>query len=199
MALTGPDGSYSIIAPGPGTYSIRVDAAGYNTLNGEPFLAPAGRMLEIGLEIWSLTELAPVVVEAEAQPFAPGPVQGFYERMEVGRGEFLSREDIEQKGATRFTEVLRLVRGVTIVPIRGSPHYTVRMKGAARLAGDCPPVLWVDDVRWGSIDIGGGPDRELFPHDIEGIEIYTPSSVPADFATGNSMCGVVVVWTKRAP
>lgn len=198
MSLTDATGAYSIVAPGTGRYSLRVDAAGYNTLNGDVFLVPAGRTLDVDLEIWSLTELEPVVVEAEEEPFAPGPLAGFYERMEGARGEFLSREDIEMKGATRFTEILRLVPGVAIVPLRGS-QYTVRMKGTTRLAGDCPPELWVDNTRWGSIDIGDGPDRELFPSDIEGIEVYTPSRVPAEFASGNSMCGAIVVWTKRAP
>ncbi len=199
MGLTGPDGSYSLDAPGAGRYSLRVDAAGYNTLNRDAFLVAAGRTIEMNVAIWSLTELEPVVVTGERETFAPGPLEGFYERLKVGRGRFLTREDIEQKGATRFTDVLRLEPGVVIVPLSGSSGYTVRMKGVARIGGDCPPELWVDNARWGSMDIGDGPDRHLFPYDIEAIEFYTPSNVPADFASGNSMCGTVVVWTRRGP
>lgn len=199
MVLTDSAGSYHMDVPTPGRYSLRVDAAGFNTTDVDPFLARAGRTLELDVDIWSLTELEPVVVTAEEQPFAPGPLQGFYARMELGRGQFITRTDIEATGAARFTEVLRLVPGVTVVPHRGSQQYTVRFKGIARMSGDCPPVLWVDDVRWGSIDFGDGPDRELFPSEIQGIELYTPSTIPAEYATGDSMCGVIVVWTKRAP
>jgi len=199
MALTDSAGSYRLDVPSPGRYSLRVDAAGFNTANVDPFLARAGRTLDLDIDIWSLTELEPVVVTAQERPFAPGPLEGFYERLERGRGQFITREEIEQKGATRFTEIFRLEPGVTVVPLGRSQHYTVRFKGIARMGGDCPPVLWVDDARWGSIDYGDGPDRQLFPSEIQGIEIYTPSTVPAAYATGDSMCGVIVVWTKRAP
>ena len=43
----------------------------------------------------------------------------------------------------------------------------------------------------------GGPDRALVPSELEGIELYTPMQVPPEFATSDSSCGVVVVWTKR--
>ena len=74
------------------------------------------------------------------------------------------------------------------------------MPGMMMPFGDCAPLLWVDNVRWGSVDLDGeGPDRELFPIDIEGIEVYRPSAVPMEFSGFDSACGAVVVWTKRAP
>ena len=197
MTITDSEGDYSLSVPGAGIYSLRVDAAGFNTLNGIQFRVRQGQNLSFDLRLWELTELAPVVVEAEREPFAPGPLEGFYERQRVGRGHFLTREDLEKQGSSRFTDVLRLVPGVEIVPLRSS--YTVRMKNVARITGDCPPVLWVDNVRWGSVDLDGGPDRELFPSDIEGIEIYTPSQVPPEFTSTDALCGVLVVWTKRGP
>jgi len=90
-----------------------------------------------------------------------------------------------------------MVPGIDIVAIQGG--YTVRMRNAIRLSGVCPPVLWVDNVQWGAIDLGGSPDRELFPSQLEGIEIYTPVQVPPEFSSKDSQCGVVVVWTQRAP
>lgn len=190
-------GSYSFSAVEPGIYSLRADAPGFNTLNGSLFRARPSQSLTFDLRLWELTEMAPVVVEAERQPFAPGPLAGFYERRQMGRGSFVTREDIELQGSARFTDVLRLVPGVDIVPLRNG--YTVRMKNAVRVTGSCPPVLWVDNVRWGAIDLESGPDRELFPSDLEGIEIYTPAQVPPEFSSTEALCGVVVVWTKRAP
>ncbi len=197
ITLTDSAGYYSFATVAPGIYSLRADAAGFNTLNGVLFRVRASQTLSFHLRLWELTELAPVVVEAEREPFAPGPLAGFYERQQMGRGSFLTREDMERQGSARFTDVLRMVPGVDIVPLRSS--YTVRMKNAVRVSGDCPPVLWVDNVKWGSIDLDGGPDRELFPSDLEGIEIYTPAQVPPEFSSTEALCGVIVVWTKRGP
>lgn len=197
IVLTDSTGSYSFRTVEPGVYSLRVDATGFNTLNGSPFRARPGQSVTFDLRLWELTEMAPVVVEAERQPYAPGPLAGFYERREMGRGSFITREEIERQGSIKFTDVLRMVPGIDIVAIQGG--YTVRMRNTIRLSGVCPPVLWVDNVQWGPIDLGGSPDRELFPSQLEGIEIYTPVQVPLEFGSKDAQCGVVVVWTKRAP
>jgi hypothetical protein len=198
VSITDSEGAYSLIPNEPGIYSLRVDAAGFNTLNGIQFRARPGQSLEFDLRIWKLTEMAPVIVEAERGPFAPGPLQGFYERQELGRGQFITREQLENQGSIRFTDVLRLTPGVRIVALHSS-QYTVRFRNTARISGSCPPVLWVDNVKWGSIDIDGGPDRALRPTELEGIELYSSTQVPAEFATIDAVCGVVVVWTRRGP
>jgi hypothetical protein len=199
MAITDATGSYNIEAPSPGGYTFRVDATGYNTHNEPQFAVLAGRILELEIRLWGLTELQPVTVVAESLPFAPGPLEGFYERKERGRGYFVTREQIEMRGAHRFTDILRGAPGIDVVPLAGSSHYTIRIKGLVRATRDCSPVLFVDNAKWGPIDIGEGPDRELFPSDIEAIEVYRPSAVPIEFSTIDAVCGAVVVWTKRAP
>ena len=196
MAITDSEGTYRLTAPEPGIYSLRVDVAGYNTLNGIQFRARVSQTLTFDLRVWGLTELAPVVVEAEREPFAPGPLEGFYERQKLGRGHFITREEMESQGSSQFTDLLRGTPMVKIVPLRNG-GYTVRFKNVTRIGGNCPPLLWVDGVRWGSIDLDGGPDRQLFPSDLEGIEIYSPTQVPPQFASTESLCGVVAAWTKR--
>ena len=199
MAITDATGGYSIIAPSPGHYAFRVDASGYSRHDEPQFSVLAGRILELEIRIWDLTELEPVVVTAESTSFAPGPLEGFYERRERGRGQYVTRQQIEMMGVNRFTDILRMTPSVDIVS-RGGTQYTIRIKGTNRAGRDCAPLLWVDNVRWGSVDLDGeGPDRELFPIDIEGIEVYRPSAVPMEFSGFDSACGAVVVWTKRAP
>ncbi len=188
-------GRYTVRAPSPGIYKLRVDAPGYNTYNSPAFRVWEAQSVDMDLRLWSVAVLPAVTVTAEVETRAIGPLQGFYERKENGRGLFLTREDIQERGATRFTELLRNRSGMRVLPLRGSPHYTVRFRGASR----CAPLLWVDNVRWGSIDLGGGPDRELFPADLEAIEAYTPSQVPIEFSSSGSECGVVAAWTKRSP
>jgi hypothetical protein len=199
MAVTDATGSYNVAAPGPGNYTFRVDAPGYNTHNEPRFAVLAGRILELEIRLWGLTELEPVSVVAESVPFAPGPLEGFYERMERGNGSFITRRQIDEMGVNRFTDILRTTPSVDIIP-RGGTQYTIRIKGTGRMGRDCPPLLYVDDMRWGTVDLDGeGPDRELLPVDVEAIEIYRPSAVPIEFQGFDTSCGVVVVWTRRAP
>jgi hypothetical protein len=199
MAITRPDGTYSLKPPSPGSYTFRVDAPGYNTHNEQQFAALAGRRLEIDMSLVSYVELPAVTVTADSVPFAPGPLEGFYERKERGRGQFITREEIDMMAVNRFTDLLRMTPSVDVVSLGGT-QYTIRIKGAGRIGGDCAPQLWVDNVRWGTVDLEGeGPDRAIYPSEIAAIEVYRPSAVPIDFAAFDLSCGVVVVWTKRAP
>ena len=75
----------------------------------------------------------------------------------------------------------------------------------ARTGGEptaqCPPVLFVDGKWWGKIDNVGrnGPDYEILPSELVGLEIYTRQLVPPRFDTGlDSQCGVIVAWRKQS-
>ena len=79
--------------------------------------------------------------------------------------------------------------------------YTVRVRGLSnRIPGyGCPPILYLDGINLGSIDDAeyGGPDLLVFPHDIEGVEVYGPATVPAEYGGSDAGCGVIVVWKRR--
>ncbi len=198
LAVTNATGVYSIQVPSPGSYTLRVDATGYNRHNEPQFAVLAGRILELDVSLLSYIELPLVVVEADSVPYAPGPLEGFYERKERGRGQFITGEQIEMMGVPRFTDIVRLTVGVEVISMGGS-QYSIRIKGTGRLGG-CAPQFWVDNVRWGTVDLEGeGPDRSIYPYEIAGIEIYRPSAVPIEFAAFDLSCGAVVVWTRRAP
>ena len=89
--------------------------------------------------------------------------------------------------------------------IKAGRDFSQRNAGATQQgerADDCVPVLWVDGIWWGNIDQSSpnGPDGAFAPGDLEAIEIYNhPSILPDQFDSGrDSLCGVVVVWTKRS-
>jgi hypothetical protein len=45
--------------------------------------------------------------------------------------------------------------------------------------------------------VSGESIQSINPAEIEGIEIYAHSAVPAQFASSmGSACGVIVIWTK---
>lgn len=211
--LSEPDGSYVLVAPESGRYTLRVGGAGFVTQDSPEIDLRRGEAAQFSFSL---------VPEGGV----PGLAE-FERRRAMGKGIFLTAEDIRQRGGNRFTTVLTHVPGVTVVPLADIPregrvpddsvailssHFTVRLAGSlydrtpsgARQhmepTDDCPPVLFVDGSWWGTIDDAGplGPDHELIPKDLLGIEIYTPATVPRELDIGlQSRCGVIVVWRKR--
>ena len=55
----------------------------------------------------------------------------------------------------------------------------------------CAPLHFLDGTMVPKFDLD-----DLPPSQIEGIEVYTPSSVPPRFKRAGSDCGVLVIWTR---
>ena len=128
-------------------------------------------------------------VAVEAAPAMGQRFRDFERRKATGRGHYVTRIQIEQKGANTLPDALRDLRGVTLDCAGSSCH--VRM---ARAPQRCLPEYIVDE----RTDNMFGPTVPI--RDIEAIEVYTgPSDVPGEFAGSNSGCGVVVIWTRSGP
>ena len=211
-AMSDAHGFYSLPVPGPGAYALKTEASDYTTFVTPDFEVGASQNVDIELRVsrQGATSLAAADVTTERVPFALGPLRGFYERRERGSGEFVTRQEIEETGPVRFTDILYLTQSAKVIPMpRDRPFgpnvgkYTVRIEGARGSFGSekCQPILYLDDERLGPIDEveEGGPDMLMSPHSIEGIEVYRPSVVPTDFGGSDATCGVIIVWTKRSP
>ncbi len=106
--LSQPDGSFVIQAPKAGKYVLRVGAAGYETKDSPEFQVEGNGTAEITVLLISNT----------ATVWPPG----FDLRRSQGKGVFLTREDIENASVNQFTEVLRYVPGITVVPLPPSAN-----------------------------------------------------------------------------
>jgi hypothetical protein len=116
--------------------------------------------------------------------------EDFERRLKTGRGQYRTREEIEEAGYRTLSDAVRGMRGVQ-VDCAGLQGCFVRM---ARAPMRCMPKYIVD----GREDPFFGPFVPV--GDIEGIEVYTGAAdVPGEYAGSDAMCGVVVVWTKSAP
>ncbi len=227
-------GRFTLELPGAGIYTVRTDAAGYATFVTSLDVGTNERMnLQIRLDpvtVLDTLTISGTSVRRDASLFG-----GFYDRQERGLGGlYFTKEQIEQRGPSQITDLLRTAPGVRVVPMAGGPsgvtHYTVRMLGASFQGAEtdifnsrnpiglslsdttpdvrvslgqqsCIPILWLDGVRLGPIDeaSGVGIDGVVSPDVVEGIEVYRGlGEIPAEFASANARCGVLVVWTKRA-
>ncbi len=202
-----------------GEFSFKVLRMGYAPTITPPFPVQSDSVpVDVTIRLpFEPVVLDPVAVAGEAPPFAPGPLKGFYERKRRGWGLHLAREDIEAKRPTQFTDILRNLPGVRVI-VLGGRQYGVRMVGApmrldptayesfarrVRRGADegdvpgCPVSYYIDGTPFVPGEAG---INEIFASEVEAIEVYrSASETPAEFLDSNSRCGVIVIWTKRAP
>jgi hypothetical protein len=205
--LTEPDGSFVLVAPDEGLYTLRVGAASYAVQNTPPLSVLEGQEAQVD-----------ILLRVEDQPAGPPP--GFTQRMALGEGQFITREQIDESPGDRFTDIFQFTPAVAVVPMpagsrmnaaESTPGYmtsysrrsdelsggarqymTLRIKAGRdfknRVVGavqqgepvnECVPVIWVDGIWWGNIDRAGpdGPDGAFALGDIEAIEVYNHPSV----------------------
>lgn len=115
----------------------------------------------------------------------------FWDRRARGFGKFVTREEIERKGASRFVDVVRSVSSVSIMNYLGRQEIRFR-GGAIGSTRDCPPQYWMD-----GIPLERGSAEEISPENVEAIELYaSPATTPPQFNTRSTTCGTVVVWSR---
>lgn len=128
-------------------------------------------------------------VAVEAAPSMGRRFADFERRKATGRGHYLTRAEIEQKGSGTLADALRDLRGVTL-DCAGTGCLVRMVRAPMR----CSPEYIVDE----RVDNMFGPTVPI--RDVEAVEVYTgPSDVPGEFAGTNAGCGVIVIWTRSAP
>jgi len=117
----------------------------------------------------------------------------FYDRSSRGFGHFVTRDQIEKRNPMNLSDMMRMIPGARLTPIRGGGQATLRFS-RAQGPRDCPPQYWVDGVKTWNLNID-----DIVPQDVEGIEVYSgASTVPPQFNTkeGTTICGVILIWTR---
>jgi hypothetical protein len=140
-----------------------------------------------------------VVVEGE-RISVPARLAGFYQRREVGIGEFLTEADWEDLPEFKVEHVLNRMHGVTV------DHWRVLMANApwnCRRNG-ISARIWVDGVSVHQEFI-----QDMNIDDVTAIEVYRRiADIPVQFNSSadqgratfpsfsSAACGVVLIWTK---
>lgn len=134
--------------------------------------------------------LAPVEVTAAAPPPVSYRLVDFERRRKIGRGQYLTEEDLMRSGVMNLQDAVRTLRGVTEECV-GSMRCVVHM---SRAPTHCQPDYVIDE----RVNNDFGPYTPV--RDIVAIEVYTgPSDVPGEFAGRSAGCGVIVIWTRSGP
>jgi len=153
-----------------------------------------GERMERDIELDSVpltTDSAQALPEVTVEAASPmgRRFADFERRRSQGRGQYLTRADIENSAANTLQDAVRYMRGVNL-DCSGT-QCNIRM---ARAPMRCLPEYIVDE----RVDNMFGPTVPV--RDIEALELYTgPSEVPGEFAGSNAGCGVIVIWTRAGP
>ncbi|MDT0632834.1 TonB-dependent receptor plug domain-containing protein [Rubrivirga sp. S365] len=138
----------------------------------------------------STTQIEGVLVESESLNDVMLRRRGFFDRRELRSGKFITRNELDARGATQFIDVFSGVSGVRIAQRGGA---TVLVSDRRR---DCPMAVFIDGVEAAFLS----EQIDNVPFDpIAAVEIYRgPADMPQQYAytKQNRTCGAVLVWTQ---
>ena len=185
--LSDSTGHYELIFPRPGRYTLRAGGLGYRGGFQVPLDLATGEetTYDIYLEPEPL-ELDPLLVTAE-RIRSELERQGFFERLERGRGFFMTPAYLKRRPP--ITEAELIGRAPFVEIQRSWTGSRILMREAGR---QCAPMMFIDDmeVRGGNLE-----DHVNFA-DIIAVEVYRGyAEIPQELAVGWNSCGVVMVWT----
>ncbi len=182
--LTNADGRFTLANMPSGHFGLRVQRLGYQTVR-DSVTHERALGLRVSVEMaQEALELEPLLVITRARSRAL-QANGFYDRRRRGLGYHITRDEAALANAFRVSDAFRGMAGIQV-----SPGARMGQRGIIRLRTGCMADVYLDGTR----TVTPFPvDDLLAPADIEAVEVYRASEVPAQF--GFSNCGVVLIWT----
>jgi hypothetical protein len=189
--LTRPNGEFTLDSLPSGTQTLEVRQLGY---------APQ----EVAVELSAvqpqsvsvnMSEYVPVLeaMRVTAQRERGLSDVGFADRKRTGNGYYLDADQIAQRQTTQFSDMLRTVPGIRVVPAGNGQNVIQSSRNAM---GGCV-VFYVDGSPWQQ-QFPGDLDTFVRPDEIAAIEVYNGVTTPAQFqSAGQSSCSTIVIWTER--
>ena len=195
-ALTDSSGRFELASLPAGEVQLLVRAAGFPQRRVAVNLIAAGTIdRAIELDSTAATRMAEAQALPEVAVTAPAtPVNyrlvDFERRRQLGRGQFMTENEIVKSGAYNVADAVKNMRGV-IYDCGGGAGCYIHM---ARAPLRCLPEFIVDGHEMNDF----GPHTPI--RDIIGLEVYTgPTEVPGEYAGRFAGCGVIVIWTRSGP
>ncbi len=175
-----------------GDVPLMVSYPGYATLDTLVVVAPGVANLTVLSLRSDARDLGDVLVEAETLNDALLRRRGFFDRRENHTGVFFTREELDRRGATLFSDIFGPVAGVRVQRAGGQAQLV-----SSRRRG-CLMTVYLDGTEMAYI----AANIDALPFDdVAAIEIYRgPSEMPLEYSyqKSNDTCGAVLVWTRIA-
>jgi carboxypeptidase-like protein/TonB-dependent receptor-like protein len=187
--LTNDRGLFTLDEMPYGVYVLEVEHLAYQARE-IPLNVSGGVTQNVEIQLSEeAMELEGLTVSVEPRKFY-NDMEGLVHRIEIGFGDFLMREDIERRGATKLPELLVGLPGVRMT--NNGDSLVVRGR-------KCWPMVFIDGRLYKLDPDQGLNDVSTF--DLEAVEFYKgTASIPSEFNFSNNEsvgCGAIVVWTRR--
>jgi hypothetical protein len=187
--LTKANGDFVLDSLPAGTQALVVRQIGYTPKEVPVDLssrAPARVAVKLGDFVPELSAIEVVAVREQGLQKV-----GFLDRRRTSAsGYFLGPEQLEKRNALRFSDVMRTVPGIRVSEQNGQAMLTPS-RGAT---GGCV-VIFVDGAKWQQLE-PGDLDTFVRPDEVAAVEVYSGTSMPAEFSSPGQSCTSIVVWTK---
>jgi CheY-specific phosphatase CheX len=187
--LSRQDGTFGFTDLPSGTQSLVVRQLGFEPVETAVELS-AREPKQVTVR---MTKAAQVIAEVKITERAKEGLDqvGFNQRRKTGFGYYMGLDEINNRQATRMTDLFRSIPSLRVVP--SGMDYVVQ--SARDATGGCVRYV-VDGAPYQSL-FAGDIDRLMPPNDVAAIEVYSGTNTPAEFqAPGNSSCTVIVMWSK---
>lgn len=190
--LTRDDGTFSLDSLPAGTQTIEVRRLGYSPTDAAVELSSRQtHRVEI-----SVADYVPTLqtVRVEAARDRGLREVGFTERQRIGNGYFMDSEQIKDRQALQFSDMMRTIPGIS-VQSGGAGNGNVITSSRGGMGG-CVN-FYVDGTSWQQM-YPGDLDSFVRPDEVTAVEVYGPSTTPVQFQkAGQSGCSTIVIWTVR--
>lgn len=196
VSVTGqsnPVGLFSIRVPIAGTYTVTAERIGYSVFTSAPVPVATGASVDVDVRLAPATlALDSLNVRVRQTPsFRDARARTFYDRVERGRGVYLTPEQLAMRRSVQIPDLLRHMRGMNVDAV--SERITMGVSNTRR----CTPTFYINGYRRRLYDrLTDYVDRER----LWAIEVYPmPEDAPPQFPPDDNIrCGVVVIWTLDA-
>ena len=183
-------GAAELVGMDPGPLRVVASTVGYVPVDTTVVVArdvPTVVVLSLRSEA---LDLGDVVVEAVSVNDAVLHRRGFFERRATRTGAFVTREELDLRGAHLFSDAFHTMAGVRVQREGGTTSLiSTRRRG-------CAMAIYLDGVEMAYI----AQNLDALPFDdVAAIEVYRgPSEVPLEYSRTRAQeaCGIVLVWTR---
>ena len=189
IAQTRARGEFVLDSLPPGTQTVSVRHLGFAPIEEAVDLTSA-TPTNVTLRMSDFVPVLAAVRVTAARERALDAV-GYAHRKRTGMGHYLEGDQINAN-SRYFSDVLRTVPGLR-VQTAGQGR---QMVTSTRSTNGCV-MFWIDGTPWQQME-PGDIDDFLKPHELAAVEVYSPSTTPAEFSGGRgASCTTIVGWTHR--
>lgn len=189
VALTRASGDFVLDSLPVGTQTVTARLLGYApTEQPVELTSREPRSVTVRMEVF-----VPVLeaVRVTAQRERALDDVGYNRRKRSGAGWYMDAEAIATRNAQQFTDLMRSAPGIRVSQSGGQQM----LESARDPMGGCVNV-WLDGSMWQQMT-PGDIDQFVKPYELGALEVYSPTTTPAEYQQAGRSCSTIIAWTTR--